>query len=107
MAQFAIMFYAREVPFADLPPEELAAHEQMPDKIEELGGKIVTGFATQPAAQARTIRADGVSEGTFTPTEEQLGGFFIVEANDIDHAVSLGRLVPLSGGAVEVRPLLG
>ncbi|GAA3122030.1 YciI family protein [Streptosporangium carneum] len=108
MAQYAILIYERETPngVADLPPEVLEAHMRVPEKVEELGGKILNAQATQPTSTAATIRGDAVTSGAFVQSEEALSGFFVVEARDLDHALAIGKLVPIVSGGVEVRPLL-
>lgn len=108
MAQFAIMIFEAKTPggWADLPPEVMAAHEQFPGKIEELGGKIVNGFALEPAATARGVRGEVVTDGPFLESKEVLGGFFVIEARDIEHATAIAKLTPIASGGVEVRPLL-
>ncbi|GAA3071593.1 YciI family protein [Streptosporangium carneum] len=108
MPQYAILIYERETPngVADLPPEVLEAHMRVPERVEELGGKILNAHATQPTSTATTIRGDVITDGPFIESKEAMAGFFVVEARDLDHAVAIGRLVPIVSGGVEVRPLL-
>ena len=74
-------------------------------------GKIRGGERLRPAASATTVRITGsnrlLSDGPFAETKEQLGGFFLVEAKDLDEAVELASKMPhlQDGGAVEVRPI--
>ncbi|WDZ83477.1 YciI family protein [Micromonospora cathayae] len=108
MAQYAIMIFERDTPggWADLPEEVLEAHGRFPGQIEELGGKIVNGFALEPGGTATKIRGDVVADGPFVDSPEVLGGFFVIEARDLDHALSIAKLTPIHNGGVEVRPLL-
>jgi hypothetical protein len=106
MPQFAVLIYEKEIAFEDIPPEVLEAHGEVPDKIEKAGGQLTAGFAAEPASAARTVRGDKVTEGAFHDAPQQLSGFFVVEARDIDHAVELAKFVPILDGGVEVRPLL-
>jgi hypothetical protein len=49
-----------------------------------------------------------VHDGPFAETKEQLGGFYLIEAPDLDAALAIARKVPLAeDGAIEVRPVLG
>jgi hypothetical protein len=49
-----------------------------------------------------------VHDGPYAETREQLGGFYVIEATDLDAALAWARRIPLgSHGAVEVRPVLG
>ena len=74
-------------------------------------GKIRGGERLRPAASATTLRlSDGkrlLSDGPYAETKEQLGGFFLVEANNIDEAVELAARMPHlpDGGSVEIRPV--
>jgi hypothetical protein len=73
--------------------------------------KIRGGERLRPAATATTLRVTGgnrlLSDGPFAETKEQLGGFFVVEAKDLDEAVELASKMPHleDGGAVEIRPV--
>lgn len=74
--------------------------------------RVLGGEALQPADTATTVRAaDGellLTDGPFADTKEILGGFYIVEAADLDGALELAGRIPAlrQGGSVEVRPLV-
>jgi hypothetical protein len=106
MAQYAVLIYER-VPPAELPPEVLAAHEQLPERIAEQGGRELAGMALHPNETATSIRGGVVTDGPFIETKEVLAGVFVIEARDLDHALALAKLTPIADGGVEVRPLLG
>jgi hypothetical protein len=109
MAQYAVLIFEQETPngVADLPPEVLAAHGQLPERIAEHGGRIVAGLALEPTSMSTSIRGDLVTDGPFIETKEALAGVFVLEARDLDHALLLAKLTPIVNGGVEVRPLLG
>ena len=73
---------------------------------------VTTGTELAPPAAARTVRVkDGkplTTDGPFAETKEALGGYFFLEADDLDAAVELAARVPNArmGGAIEVRPLV-
>jgi hypothetical protein len=73
--------------------------------------KMVSGERLRPAADATTLRFDGgkrlLSDGPFAETKEQLGGFFVVDATNLDEAVELASKMPHleDGGSVEIRPI--
>jgi len=106
MPQFAVLIYDKEIPFEEFPPEIIEGHEAVGDKVDGIGAKIVSAYATQPSSGARTVRGDSVSTGPFQDGKAQLTGVFVVEAKDVDHAVEVAKFVPIMDGAVEVRPLL-
>jgi hypothetical protein len=47
-----------------------------------------------------------VTDGPFAETKEALGGYYLVEARDLDHALEIGKLCPAGFGGVEVRPIM-
>ncbi|GAA0905235.1 YciI family protein [Pseudonocardia zijingensis] len=74
--------------------------------------RVLTGERLQPAETATTVRmADEevlLTDGPFADTKEIFGGYFLVEAPDLDSALELAGRIPAlrSGGSVEVRPLV-
>ena len=74
-------------------------------------GRFVTGSQLQPIAMATSVRVrDGkelVTDGPFAETHEQLGGFFLIEAENLDEATSIAARIPSAkSGTIEVRPLV-
>jgi len=106
MPRYAVIIYER-VPVPDLPTEIMAAHGALPDRIAEAGGRVVAGLAVGPNSTATAIREELVTDGPFVTTDEEMGGLFIIEARDLDHAVSLAKMTPIAEGGVDVRPLTG
>ncbi|HEU4489460.1 MAG TPA: YciI family protein [Jiangellales bacterium] len=108
MAQYMILIYETEESYTS--PEDwqraMQEHGRFTEQVVELGGKIVGGEALEPTATATTIRGDVVTDGPFVETKEALGGFYIVEARDLDHALAIAKLCPAGGGGVEVRPVM-
>jgi hypothetical protein len=74
--------------------------------------RVLDGAELAAAETASTVRAqDGqsfITDGPFADTKEVLGGYFIVDAEDLDAAIELAGRIPAArmGGAVEVRPLV-
>jgi hypothetical protein len=73
--------------------------------------KYVAGEALQPIATATTVRVrDGktvTTDGPFAETREQLGGFYVIEAKDLDEARSIAARIPSARhGSIEVRPVV-
>jgi hypothetical protein len=78
----------------------------------ELGAKRVGGSGLKGTSSATTVRTtrgkQTVHDGPFAESKEQLGGFYLIEAPDLDAALEIARRVPLAAdGAIEVRPLIG
>jgi hypothetical protein len=105
--------------YSDTGPEEfsrLSADEQEAIVGEYLAVRqsrgVVAGEQLQPVETATTVRVQGgetlLTDGPFMDAKEHLGGFLLVEADDLDAALDLAARIPAArmGGAVEVRPLV-
>ena len=111
--KFMFMIYHEEKTLDTLPEGEMQhLVDGALDYTEELrqSGHFIVSNARQRGRTARTIRvrSGGVSttDGPFAETKEQLGGFFLVEARDIDEACALAaRFPPARIGTIEVRPV--
>jgi hypothetical protein len=73
-------------------------------------GNYVGGNELQPIGTASTVRVRNgkraVTDGPFAETKEQLGGYYLVEAKDLDEALNLAARIPsVRWGAIEVRPI--
>jgi hypothetical protein len=73
-------------------------------------GVLVAAEALQPVDTAATVRVRGgkvsVTDGPFAETKEQLAGFYLIDARDLNEAIQLaGRIPPAREGSVEVRPV--
>jgi hypothetical protein len=73
-------------------------------------GHFVAGDALQPVHTATTVRTrDGkttTTDGPFAETREQLGGYYLVEAKDLDEAVKIAAKIPSARiGSIEIRPV--
>ncbi len=74
-------------------------------------GAFRAGDALQPIATATTVRVrDGktlTTDGPFAETREQLGGYYLVEAKDLDEATAIAARIPSAKhGSIEVRPIM-
>jgi hypothetical protein len=74
-------------------------------------GKYLATAPLHPASTATTVRVrDGkrlVTDGPFAETREQLGGFFMVDARDLDEAIAIAARIPSARwGTVEIRPII-
>jgi hypothetical protein len=112
MSQYLILIYEDEAKWASATPEE---SEQMHKEHAVFGQQhnaaISGGNALHPTSTATSIRRDvsggfTVTDGPFAETKEVLGGYYLIEAADLDEAVSVAKQVPAHFGGVEVRPVL-
>ncbi len=111
MAEYLVLIYGDESAMADAAPAETG---KMMDGHRAFGQKYASalrgGNALQPSGTATTIRSDGVggftiTDGAFAETKEALGGYYLIEAADLDEAISTAKEIPAPGGGVEVRPI--
>jgi hypothetical protein len=77
----------------------------------DLGAARLGGNGLAPTSSSTTVRiANGkktVHDGPFAETKEQLGGFYLVEAKDLDAAIDIAKKIPIHrDGSVEVRPVM-
>jgi hypothetical protein len=110
MAKYLILIYENEGGYADAGPQvwqqAMEAHGRFAGQAAEQGVKILGGEALQPVATATSIRGDVVTDGPFAETKEALGGFYLIEARDLDQALAVAKLCPAPYGGVEVRPIM-
>lgn len=74
------------------------------------GGHWIAGAMLQPTATATTVTlaagsAPTMTDGPFAETKEQLGGFYLVAADDLDRALELASAIPIPFASIEVRPV--
>jgi hypothetical protein len=75
-------------------------------------GAFLAGDPLQPTSTATTVRGKNgkavTTDGPFAETKEQLGGYYIVNAKDLDEAISIAARIPSVrvGGSIEVRPIM-
>jgi hypothetical protein len=111
MAQYLILIYEDEAQYATATPdvwnEVTRAHDDFPGQVSELGAKLLGGNALQPTSTATSIRAAAeVTDGPFAETKEALGGYYLIEAADLDQALAVAKACPARFGGVEVRPVM-
>jgi hypothetical protein len=110
--KFILNLYGDESFFAEATPEQMKElGEQMNEYNAELekAGVWVSGEGLAPSAHARTLRfgTDGKvvpTDGPFTETKEQVGGFWILECKDMNEAEKWASKAPIKGAVIEIRP---
>lgn len=71
------------------------------------GGHFVSGASLQPPSTSTIVHSGTgtVTDGPFTETKEQIGGYYVISATDLDQALLLAKAIPVPA-AIEVRPLM-
>jgi hypothetical protein len=112
MAEYLILIYDNEAAIdsggSEVWDRMMKEHTVFGDKNAKA---IRGGNALQPTTTATSIRTDGsgkqtVTDGPFAETKEALGGYYLVEAADLDEALAIAKQVPAIFGGVEVRPVM-
>src|SRR5687768_13932558 len=93
--------------------ERQACYHESTELAHDLArnGKFVSANPLQPVATATSVRVrEGkrmITDGPFAETREQLGGYFLIDAKDLDDAISVaGRIPAAKRGTVEIRPIV-
>jgi hypothetical protein len=112
--EYLLLIYNNETEMDKMSQAELGAMYQefmaFNDCIQKSGNHRA-GKQLQPVSNATTVRVrDGkraVTDGPFAETREQLGGFYMIEAKDLDEALAIAERIPSArSGSVEVRPIV-
>ncbi len=112
--KYMLLIYNNEQEWDRLTEQQRQAiygeFRQFGDQIKQ-SGHYVSGSQLQPVSSATTVRVrDGkrlLTDGPFAETREQLGGYYLVEAANLDEAVEIaGRIPGARFGTIEVRPMV-
>jgi hypothetical protein len=113
MKYLCLVFYDEKVRNALSDDDSRALIEESRGFDEDMrrSGHLLMAFPLEQVYSASTVRTrDGkatVTDGPFVETHEQIGGFVLLEANDLNHAIQLAsRIPPARLGGVEVRPIM-
>ena len=110
--RYLLLIYTQEpteVPSAEAIAAEMEAYNAFTREVRDRGA-MLGGEALHPTTSATTVRVrDGqtvATDGPFAETKEALGGYYLVEARDLDEAIELAAKIPgARHGSVEVRPI--
>jgi hypothetical protein len=112
--KYLLTLYGDESRFADRTPEQMQEGMKQWDAYTtqaKEAGVHLAGEGLQPSASATTVQITEsgdqiVTDGPFAETKEQLGGFYLLDCEDLDAALSWAKRIPMPGGTVEVRPVM-
>ena len=112
--RYMLLIYEEEKIWTTMPEAErmkiFGEYRKYTDEIKA-SGHWKGGNPLQPTHTATTVRVRGgkvsTTDGPFAETREQLGGFYMVEAKDLDEAIKLATGIPaVRTGSIEVRPIM-
>ena len=112
--KYLLLIYENEKNWQSLSEAEQAAvykeYGAFGESITK-SGNYVAGHELQPTTKATTVRVRGgkvqTTDGPFAETREQLGGFYLIEAKNLDEAMGIAARIPSAKrGSIEVRPVV-
>ncbi|HKC47767.1 MAG TPA: YciI family protein [Gemmatimonadales bacterium] len=112
--KYLCLIYEDEKKVATMPKGELDAftgeYFTFTDGLKKTG-QYVAGEALQPTGTATTVRVRNgkvsTTDGPFAETKEQLGGFYMIDAKDLNDAIQVASKIPSARlGSIEVRPIM-
>src|SRR5215467_12642699 len=106
-----LLVYLEEKVLSDSEREDCYVKSAKLARDLNSSGKYLDASPLHPVATATSIRVrEGkrlVTDGPFAETREQLGGYYLIDANDLDEAISIAERIPgARWGTVEIRPVL-
>lgn len=109
--KYMLLIYADEQARTDVEREQCYEESAQFARQLEARGQYIAASPLQPVATATSIRMrDGkpfVTDGPFAETREQLGGYFLVDAKNLDEAIDIAARIPAGRiGTVEIRPMM-
>jgi hypothetical protein len=107
MSKYLVLIFQDETVTRQAEGESISAAYQ--EFMQRRDGSLLSGAALQPASTATSIRRDGsggfsVTDGPFAESKETLGGYYLIEAADLDEALEIAKEIP-AGVGVEVWPV--
>jgi hypothetical protein len=107
--QYLLLIFDNEQRWASYAPHE--AQQIMGEYRLAQSGNYKGGNQLQPVASATTVRVRNgkrqTTDGPFAETREQLGGYFLIDAANLDEAIAIAERIPAAAtGSIEVRPIV-
>jgi len=111
--QYLLMIYQNEVEYAKIDTgtsQKMSAEYEAFTQSIIRNGNFKAGDRLRPTTTATTVRVrDGktlTTDGPFAETREQLGGYYLIEAKDLNAAIEIAARIPSARlGSIEVRPI--
>ncbi len=109
--RYMLLIYLNEQALGEAERQECYQEStQLAHQLEQ-AGRYLAAAPLHPTATATSVRVRGgkrlVTDGPFAETHEQLGGYFLVDAGNLDEAIAIAARIPMARqGTVEVRPVV-
>ena len=112
--KYTLMIYDEEKNWGAMSESEqhrmIADYRELTQRLKD-DGKYLAAQQLHPISSATSVRVRGgkriVTDGPFAETREQLGGFYLIEASNLDEAIEVAERIPSARqGTIEVRPVV-
>ena len=109
--KYMLLIYGDEQALGETERQECYAESTQLAHEIEAGGQYLAAAPLHPTSMATSVRVRNgkrlVTDGPFAETREQLGGYFLIDAKDLDEAIAIAARIPgVHKGTVEIRPVL-
>lgn len=109
--KYMLLVYLDEQSLSDVEREHCYVESAQLTQDLHASGNYISAGPLHPTATATSVRVRKgkrlVTDGPFAETREQLGGYYLIEARDLDEAMSIAERIPVAKvGTIEVRPVL-
>jgi len=109
--KYMLLIYGDETQLNQAEREECYVESTALARDLHAAGQFIAAAPLHPTCTATSVRVRQgkrlVTDGPFAETREQLGGYYLIDAPDLDHAISAAERVPMARrGTVEIRPLI-
>src|SRR5689334_9027017 len=109
--KYMLLVYLNEQALTETEREHCYVESAQLAQDLSVNGKYVSSGPLHPVAMATSVRVRNgkclVTDGPFAETREQLGGYYLIDARDLDEAMSIAERIPVAKvGTIEIRPVL-
>jgi len=109
--KYMLLVYLAEKALSDTEREHCYVESAQLARDLSSSGKYLSAGPLHPVATATSVRVRNgkrlVTDGPFAETREQLGGYYLIDARDLDEAMSIAERIPVAKvGTIEIRPVL-
>ena len=109
--KYMLLIYLDELALSEIERQECYAESTELAHQIHASGQYLAANPLHPTSMATSVRVRNgkrvVTDGPFAETREQLGGYFLIEANNLDEAIAIAARVPMAHkGTVEIRPVI-
>jgi hypothetical protein len=115
MAKYMLLIYGDDAQWEAMTPEQRKAHQAAHDAFQAAAGsRVIAGEELELAPVATSVRSDAaggvlITDGPFLETKEAVGGYYLLEADDLDEVLKLVAHLPevhAGHSGVEIRPVV-